>query len=235
MGKQQVTSKPSDPAYSYRTNMAVNQPYPQLQTDSGAVGYDNATGRYTMSDWLAPERQQSLNNAANAFNNQMWKIQNPDSAIQQQQQIVRNYEEPAFEKQSQIDMGKVIAGLGNQYSSTYGQLTAGQQALNEGLARAQMENDIYNSGQKLYDQMVQRGQTLGGMYDQANKDQLMPYQTLGQVFGQTASPYTQMFASRLGALGQNGAVQYNPYTFGQQLALTTVNAGGQAAGAYFGG
>lgn len=158
----------------------------------------------------------------------MEQVNNPSADIAQQQQVYRDALVPAFNKQSQIDMGQAVAGLGNRYSGTYGQLTANQKALDEGTARAGLEKTIYDSGQSLYDQELNRANTFGGLNAQAQQIRINPYNFLTQALqagGQNVSNYNNAQTSAFGTQGS----MYNSDAYKQAMALQALGQIGSAA------
>jgi len=145
---------------------------------------------------------------------------------------------PAFEQESNRRMGSVVAGLGNRYRGTYGQLVAGEQGLMEALRRAELERDIYTSGQDLFDKMIGRAGTMQGVVQGAQDTRLKPYTTLGQLLNTAnlgTSAYNQalgdIYRTRMsGATGSVQPVQQQPSLFQQMVSglpsLAAAFAGG---------
>lgn len=134
---------------------------------------------------------------------------------------------PQFEHESRERMGKVHAGLGNRYQSTFGQLTAGQQALTEARNRALLERDIYDSGQDRYAKMLENTTKLGEMFKSAQESRQRPYLSLAELLkypGANTSSYNQTLVDRYGRRIQGTQnVQTSTPTpqkpFWQELAL----------------
>lgn len=179
----------------------------------------------------------------------MQTIQDPSQVVNDQMQRARNYMEPAFNRQMEEQMGHIQAGLGNKYMSTFGQLTAGREAQNEGIARAQLESNIYGEGQKLYDQLVGRGNVLAGIsntgaqgYQNAANAFVQPYEGLGNALKTGAASVSSanqnlidLYNAQLGGAGHIAGQNQVTYGSTPTLAQTLFNNGVNLVSAIRGG
>ena len=141
----------------------------QSQTDApGSRGNDTETYNIARDVWQSTLRD----------------LQDPSGQARNAEQMFRNAMIPMYEEQKRLNMGAATAGLGNKYSSTYGQLIMDEQARKEAIARAQLEQEAFLSGQDQIDRLFGRSAQAGGMTDLAQQVRLRPYELLtGMVTG----------------------------------------------------
>lgn len=226
MGKKD--SKPKSPkAPSLIKPTSITTPF-------GSATYNNGTYDYSSPDDGANAQTEAL--ARTGFQNALSEVNNPQQAIQQQQSIYRNAMEPAFNQQADKDMATSIAGLGNRYAGTFGQLTAGQQAINNGIGRANLEKSIYDSGQAAYDRNLGRATTFGGINSQAQQIRMAPYNFLNQALvagGQNTGNYNNaqnaQFGTQANIYGTQGQM-YQSDQYQQAMLLQALTGLQKAAG-----
>jgi hypothetical protein len=83
-----------------------------------------------------------------------------------------------FEEQKRLNFGKAQAGLGNKYAGTFGQLIMDEQARNDAIGRAQLEQEAFLAGQDQVDRLFGRSAQAGGLTDLAQQVRLRPYELL---------------------------------------------------------
>lgn len=177
MGKKKSTPKPPA-APKVQDPVSVSTPF-------GSADYSN--GRYNISSDTDSAYKNMEQSGQAGLQGWLSQINNPAQALAQQQQIYRNSMEPAFQMESDKRMADTIAGLGHRYQGTFGQLTAQQQALNEGLARANLEKGIYDSGQTMLAQNMTNTQNMGAILGGIQGLRYQPYVTLAQLLNPTGN------------------------------------------------
>lgn len=90
---------------------------------------------------------------------------------------------PTYEQEQRKTLGDLQAGLGNRYFSTFGQQTLQGAAEKAALSRAQLESDIYDSGQDAYNRLLTRATDAGNIASQAQEQYHKPATTIGSLLG----------------------------------------------------
>lgn len=208
MGKKKPTAK----APVLQKPVSINAPF-------GSATYKNGT--YTMNAQGDASNLANLQSAQAGFGNALSRIQNPQSAIDQQMQVYRNQMQPAFDQTLSEQLGKSISGLGNRYAGTFGQLTLADQARQQALAQATLNKNIYDSGQDAFQRLLSQAGQYQGLASGAQTVRLQPYELMGNILNQAGSNVTGYNNANVGsyAAQQQAAGQQQS---GLSTALNTV-------------
>jgi len=204
-----------------------NMPKPAgVKTSFGNASYNH--GGYHFNETLADAHQNRNNErlARRGFSNSLRDIMSPQGAIQRQEQIYGDAMRPAFQQESDKRFGQVLTGLGNRLQGSYGLMTAQQQAMNEGLAKAQMEKEIYNSGQDQYDRMIGRAGNYGSLTSSVQDIRQKPAMNLAKIAG-TIGPNVTGYGSNLANIygSQSGNYQAQVQAYRSPLQQFSALAG----------
>lgn len=210
-----------------------------VTTPFGAAYYNNRTGTYNMTSTNDPEAATNLGLAETGFQGALSQLQNPSAAINQARQTYANYMVPAFQRQQAQSFGAAEAGLGNQYNSTFGQLTLHDKANQDAIAAANLQQQIYNAGNQRYSQMLADAGQAGNLADQAQQIRMTPYGTLTSALGtggQTTNAYNNTLANLYGTQANMYNQLVQQQTAQQQAAASiagsAIGAGGNMGAAY---
>lgn len=181
MGKKK--DKPSTPK-------APNPAKPtSIETPFGSALYGG--GKYTFSGGnLDNQNYNNLQSAQGGLESALNQVQNPQSAIQRQEDIYRQMMEPTFNQALAQQTGAAKAGLGKRYFGTFGQLSMNEMANQQARARATLEKDIYDSGQSAYNQLLSRAAQMMGLSSGIQSSYLQPYELMGNLLTQGGSNVT---------------------------------------------
>lgn len=175
-GSSKNNKKPTPPPVAKPVN---------LSSPIGSATYNNGT--YSLNSTNDPQAASNLATAQTGFQNSLNGLQNPSGAIKEARDTYSNYMTPAFERQQAQGFGAAEAGLGNQYNSTFGQLTMHDRANQDAIASAGLQKSIYDAGNARYEQMLGDAGQYGNLASSAQQTRLSPYATLGSMLGTTGS------------------------------------------------
>lgn len=176
-----MSSKPKvyDPNAGARASLLKKPPEvvqpANISSGLGNINYSPDSNVFSVNSNTNAQDSANAAAAKNAFANQIGMVQDPAAGMQQARDTYAAMAIPQWQRQHDIDMGATIAGLGHQYQSTYGQLTAAKKAEDEALSRAQLQNDIYDRGNTYFNQQVQNAGALGQTANQAQATYQLPY------------------------------------------------------------
>lgn len=218
---------------TYTRPIDINTPFGRAQAGSRS---------YNFSSPNSAQAGHNVSSAQQGFGGILDQLKDPTALAQHASDIYGNMMRPQFEQSANQYLGQTEAGLGNRYKSTYGQLTLDQASKNTGLARAQLEGDIYNQGQSYIDNLYNRGSTSANIASAAQNQQYAPYQLLAQLLQQGNQPFedinklkSQDFATKTSGKASKIQSQFGyagKYNEANQSQLApTIQALGTAAGA----
>lgn len=141
----------------------------------------NNGGGYTFTSQTDPTDQQNIGLANDIYSTLMRDAQGGEARANQARDVYRQSMTPAFERQLALSNGDLRAGLGNQYFSTFGQLTANDKANQDAVARAGLEKDIYDAGTDYYNNLLNRVTTGGANVRTAQDIRFEPYKVMAQI------------------------------------------------------
>jgi hypothetical protein len=194
------------------------------RTGFGNTLRQNGEQQFNISDSIMKPLETAYTNANTAYGSSLGNLVNPQGAMDEARQIYANYMLPAFNKQSEINQGNQHASLGNAYASTFGQLTQHQAGLDDAIAKANLDAQIYDKGNQRYTQMLADNNALGNAQAQAGNAYYQPYQNLQSILDTSANVaqnWTNMVADIYkGKIGTAGSIVQKNTPSGGGLAST---------------